>query len=78
MSRDTQPRCSRCSYYCYDLLSDRYEAGSFCGLHGRAAISDPYGPPPPLAHEPNSRGFDCRCGFWPKPCTAPRQLSLFD
>lgn len=78
MSRDTQPRCSRCSYYCHDLLAGRYEAGSFCGLHGRAAISDPYGPPPQLAHEPNSRGFDCRCGFWPKAHIIPRQLSLFD
>lgn len=78
MSSRMQPRCCRCSYYCYDFLSDWYEPGSFCGLHGRAAVNDPYGPPPPLAHEPNGRGFDCWCGFWPKSYTAPRQLSLFD
>lgn len=60
-------RCRRCRYYNYDFLSDVYEAGSFCGLHGRAYI-DPFSEQVNLNHNGG-------CGFSPK--NKPIQLELF-
>ena len=73
-----KPTCSKCAYFNYDFLADRYESGSFCGLHGRSFIEDPDAPPPPLGHEPNDRRYDCHCGFWPKGYIGAYQLELFD
>lgn len=53
-------RCRRCMWYNYNFLTDQYEEGSFCGLHGMEDVT-PDAPQMALLHteEPD-------CGFTPK------------
>lgn len=55
-------------WYNYNFLTDQYEEGSFCGLHGMQAVT-PDAPQMALLHtaEPD-------CGYYPK--QQPVQLEL--
>lgn len=55
-------------WYNYDFLNDKYEEGSFCGLHGSIHVV-PDAPQMALLHtqEPD-------CGYFPK--QQPIQLEL--
>lgn len=53
-------RCRTCMWYNYNFISDCYEKGSFCGLHGCAHVV-PGGPQQSFLHtkEPD-------CGYHSK------------
>lgn len=77
--------CINCYYWCWDFLlanngsDEPYDYSySFCGLHGRTEIKNPYEPIDfnMLNNGVNEQYPDCRCGFHPKKNNKPIQLAL--
>ena len=75
-----QINCYTCIYYGWDFLTNEYEPGSFCGLHGRMEIEDPLDlvSRDRLNGGKNEEYPQVRCGYFPKEKEqAPIQLTLF-
>lgn len=82
-----QTICINCHYWCWDFLlankgcDDPYDySRSFCGLHGRREIENPYSPIDfdMLNGGVNDQYPNCKCGFFPNKNNKPIQLALFE